>query len=90
MRIDHYLKDADQWRSHNPVWCRLVFYFMIKSQKSQAGSVFYFMIKLSVDALKLPVNDFVKPRWSPHGLKGEECHNALLHTTLYVDLWYRI
>ena len=24
MRIDHYLKDADQWRSHNPVWCRFV------------------------------------------------------------------
>ena len=24
MRIDHYLKDADQWQSHNPVWCRLV------------------------------------------------------------------
>ena len=23
MRI-HYLKDADQWRSHNPVWCRFV------------------------------------------------------------------
>ena len=22
MHIDHYLKDADQWRSHNPVWCR--------------------------------------------------------------------
>ena len=24
MRIDHYLKDADQWRSHSPVWCRFV------------------------------------------------------------------
>ena len=24
MHIDHYLKDADQWRSHNPVWCRFV------------------------------------------------------------------
>ena len=24
MRIDRYLKDADQWQSHNPVWNRLV------------------------------------------------------------------
>ena len=24
MRIDHYLKDADQWGSHNLVWCRFV------------------------------------------------------------------
>ena len=24
MRIDHYLKDADQWRSHNSVWCQFV------------------------------------------------------------------
>ena len=24
MRTDHYLKDADQWQSHNPVWCRFV------------------------------------------------------------------
>ena len=24
MHIDHYLKDADQWQSHNPVWCRFV------------------------------------------------------------------
>ena len=24
MCIDHYLKDADQWWSHNPVWCRFV------------------------------------------------------------------
>ena len=22
--IDHYLKDVDQWKSHNSVWCRLV------------------------------------------------------------------
>ena len=22
--IDHFLKDAGQWQSHNPVWCRLV------------------------------------------------------------------
>ena len=25
MHIDHYLKDADQWQSHNPVWCRFVY-----------------------------------------------------------------
>ena len=24
MHIDHYLKDADQWQSHNQVWCRFV------------------------------------------------------------------
>ena len=24
MHIDHYLKDADRWQSHNPVWCRFV------------------------------------------------------------------
>ena len=24
MRIDHFLKDADQWQSHSPVWCRFV------------------------------------------------------------------
>ena len=24
MHIDHYLKDADQWQSHNPVWHRFV------------------------------------------------------------------
>ena len=24
MHINHYLKDADQWQSHNPVWCRFV------------------------------------------------------------------
>ena len=24
MRIDHYLKDADQWQSHNLVWCWFV------------------------------------------------------------------
>ena len=24
MHIDHYLTDADQWQSHDPVWCRFV------------------------------------------------------------------
>ena len=24
MHIDHYLKDADQWQSHNSVWCNFV------------------------------------------------------------------
>ena len=24
MRIDHYLKDADQWQSQSRVWCRFV------------------------------------------------------------------
>ena len=24
MHIVRYLKDVDQWRSHNPVWCRFV------------------------------------------------------------------
>ena len=24
MHIDHYLKDADQWQSHSPVWCHFV------------------------------------------------------------------
>ena len=24
IHIDHYLKDVDQWQSHNPVWCRFV------------------------------------------------------------------
>ena len=24
MHIDNYLKDADQWQSHNSVWCWLV------------------------------------------------------------------
>ena len=24
MHIYHYLKDADQWQSHNPVWCQIV------------------------------------------------------------------
>ena len=24
MHIDHFLKDVDQWQSHNPVWCRFV------------------------------------------------------------------
>ena len=24
MHIDHFLKDADQWQSHNLVWCRFV------------------------------------------------------------------
>ena len=24
MHIDHHLKDADQWQSPNPVWCRFV------------------------------------------------------------------
>ena len=24
MHIDHYLNDADQWQSHNPVWCRFI------------------------------------------------------------------
>ena len=24
MHIDHYLKNADQWQSQNPVWCRFV------------------------------------------------------------------
>ena len=24
MHIDHYLKDADQWQSHNPIWCCFV------------------------------------------------------------------
>ena len=24
MHIDHFLKDVDQWQSHNLVWCRFV------------------------------------------------------------------
>ena len=24
MHIDHFLKDVDQWRSHNPVWCLFI------------------------------------------------------------------
>ena len=24
MHIVHFLKDTDQWQSHNPVWCRFV------------------------------------------------------------------
>ena len=24
MHIDHFLKDVDQWQSHNPDWCRFV------------------------------------------------------------------
>ena len=24
IHIDHFLKDAHQWQSHNPAWCRLV------------------------------------------------------------------
>ena len=24
MYVDHYVKDADQWQSHNPVGCRFV------------------------------------------------------------------
>ena len=24
MHIDRFLKDADQWHSHRPVWCRFV------------------------------------------------------------------
>ena len=24
MHIVHFLKDADPWQSHNPVWCRFV------------------------------------------------------------------
>ena len=24
MHIDHFLKDVDQWQSHNPVWRRFV------------------------------------------------------------------
>ena len=24
MHIDHYLKDDDQWQSHNPIWCCFV------------------------------------------------------------------
>ena len=24
MHIDHFPKDADQWQSHSPIWCRFV------------------------------------------------------------------
>ena len=24
MHIDNFLKDVDQWQSHNPVWCHFV------------------------------------------------------------------
>ena len=24
MHIDHFLKNVDQWQSHNPVWCLFV------------------------------------------------------------------
>ena len=24
MYIDHFLKDVDQWQSHNPIWCLFV------------------------------------------------------------------
>ena len=24
MHIDHFLKNTDQWQSHDPVWCRFV------------------------------------------------------------------
>ena len=24
MHIDHFLKDVDQWQSHDPVWCLFV------------------------------------------------------------------
>ena len=24
MHIDHFLKDVDQWQSHNPVWCLFI------------------------------------------------------------------
>ena len=24
MHIDYHLKDVDQWKSHNPVWCNFV------------------------------------------------------------------
>ena len=24
MHINYFLKDVDQWQSHNPIWCRFV------------------------------------------------------------------
>ena len=66
MRIDHYLKDADQWWSHNPVWCRFVCTICVveigvdesiavltiaeQYQDPMPGALFMFAMKIIVDA----------------------------------------
>ena len=54
MYIDHFLKDVDQWYSHNPVWC-----LFVQSQLWVATQVFAQRRNAQRSALKARLTDLV-------------------------------
>ena len=39
MHIDHFLKDVDQWQSHNPVWCLFSLLLLITQPLPRDGGM---------------------------------------------------